>query len=81
MKISFNDLLKIIQEVGTLADINSINPDISLRDQKIDSLDMANIFLILQERYGVKITLEEADKLNTLNDILKHINHTKNNSN
>ncbi|BEK05898.1 acyl carrier protein [Campylobacter jejuni] len=77
MQISFNDLLKIIQEVGTLADINSINPDISLRDQKIDSLDMANIFLILQERYGVKITLEEADKLNTPNDILKHINHTK----
>ncbi|HED6842843.1 TPA: hypothetical protein R5131_001216, partial [Campylobacter coli] len=44
-----------------------------LKDQKIDSLDMANIFLNIQEKYNIEISIEDADQLKSIYDIANFI--------
>lgn len=77
MKLTLENLLEIIKDAGTLTDVNLLKPDITLKDQKIDSLDMANILLNLQEKYNVNIPTEDINKLETLNAILNYINNKK----
>jgi acyl carrier protein len=44
--------------------------DRPLADYGLDSLDLSAIFLALEERYGIKISDEDFDRLNTVNRIV-----------
>ncbi|HEB9429165.1 TPA: acyl carrier protein [Campylobacter coli] len=67
------ELLEIIKEVGVLTDVDTLDYNKPLKDQKIDSLDMANIFLNIQEKYNIEISIEDADQLNSICDIANFI--------
>ncbi|WP_144624046.1 acyl carrier protein [Campylobacter coli] len=67
------ELLEIIKEVGVLTDVDALDYDKPLKDQKIDSLDMANIFLNIQEKYNIEISIEDADRLKSIYDIANFI--------
>jgi len=43
--------------------------DKPLMDFGLDSLDLSALFLALEERYGIKISDDEFDKLDTVNRI------------
>ncbi|WP_257936393.1 acyl carrier protein [Campylobacter lari] len=74
MKIETKDILKILKEVGVLVDINTLEINKPLKDQGIDSLDMANLFLNLQEKYNIEISMEDAEKLTSIENIAHYIN-------
>lgn len=68
-----NELIQIIQNSGILVDTNMLLHDKALIDQGVDSLDMANIFLNIQEKYNIEIPLEESQELSSINDIANYI--------
>ncbi|WP_257939297.1 acyl carrier protein [Campylobacter lari] len=74
MKIETKDILEILKEVGVLVDINTLEISKPLKDQGIDSLDMANLFLNLQEKYNIEISMEDAEKLTSIENIAHYIN-------
>ncbi|MCR2059180.1 acyl carrier protein, partial [Campylobacter lari] len=63
MKIEIKDILEILKEVGVLIDVNTLEINKPLKDQRVDSLDMANLFLNLQEKYNIEIPMEDVEKL------------------
>ncbi|MCW0256644.1 phosphopantetheine-binding protein [Campylobacter lari] len=74
MKIKAKDILEILKEVGVLVDINTLEINKPLKDQGIDSLDMANLFLNLQEKYNIEIPMEDVEKLTSIERIIQYIN-------
>ncbi|EAH8152685.1 TPA: acyl carrier protein [Campylobacter lari] len=74
MKIEAKDILEILKEVGVLVDINTLEINKPLKDQRIDSLDMANLFLNLQEKYNIEIPMEDVEKLTSIESIMQYIN-------
>ncbi|EPP8196602.1 acyl carrier protein [Campylobacter lari] len=74
MKIEVKDILEILKEVGVLVDINTLEINKPLKDQGIDSLDMANLFLNLQEKYNIEIPMEDTEKLQTIDELINYIN-------
>lgn len=73
MKIEAKDILEILKEVGVLVDINTLEINKPLKDQGIDSLDMANLFLNLQEKYNIEIPMEDVEKLISIENIEQYI--------
>ncbi|EAK0950615.1 acyl carrier protein [Campylobacter lari] len=74
MKIEIKDILEILKEVGVLIDVNTLEINKPLKDQGVDSLDMANLFLILQEKYNIEIPMEDVEKLISIENIEQYIN-------
>ncbi|EAK0442727.1 acyl carrier protein [Campylobacter lari] len=75
MKIEAKDILEILKEVGVLVDINTLEINKPLKDQGIDSLDMANLFLNLQEKYNIEIPMEDVEKLTSIESIMQYSNN------
>ncbi|EAK9946141.1 acyl carrier protein [Campylobacter lari] len=75
MKINSQEILQILKEIGVLVDVNTLEIDKPLKDQGIDSLDMANLFLNLQERYNIEIPMEDVEKLASIENIEQYINN------
>lgn len=73
MKINSQEILQILKEIGVLVDVNTLEIDKPLKDQGIDSLDMANLFLNLQERYNIEIPMEDVEKLASIENIEQYI--------
>ncbi|STA75270.1 acyl carrier protein [Campylobacter lari] len=72
MQINTQDILEILKDVGVLVDVNTLEFDKPLKDQRIDSLDMANLFLNLQERYNIEIPMEDVEKLASIENIISY---------
>lgn len=56
---------------GIDADVSAIGPKDNLRDHGIDSLDLFNLFLELEDVGGKKIPDEDIDKMNTIEAIIQ----------
>ena len=50
------DILKMIKDLDINVDISSLSESRPLREQGLDSLDMATIFFELDDRYSIKVT-------------------------
>ncbi len=74
MKASVEDIKEIIVEAEVLGDVSEMKDDVALREQGIDSLDIVNVYLLLEERFNVKIPDEDLDKVQTIEDILSYVN-------
>ena len=68
-----NKVKEIILDTGSKASTDSLKNDVPLTDQGIDSLDMANILLSLEETYSINVPDEDLDKLQTINGIVEYI--------
>ena len=70
------DILKMIKDLDINVDISSLSVSIPLREQGLDSLDMATIFFELGDRYSRKVTDEDIEngKLESIDKILNFIN-------
>ncbi|MBF7046026.1 hypothetical protein IY974_05565 [Campylobacter volucris] len=77
MKMTTQNFLDIIENIGVLVDIKTLDHKQPLKNQGIDSLDMANIFLNLQEKYNIEISMDDAKKLNSIEDFINFINTIK----
>lgn len=73
MNVSVDDILLILKKVGVSIDVSKLKSNTSLRDSGIDSLDMANIFLEIEEKYSVNIPDNDLDSIDSIDDIVKYL--------
>ena len=67
-------LLGTLQELAPEANVRELNPDVRVRDQlDIDSMDLLNFVIAVDEQFGVDIPEREYTKLRTLNDIVGYL--------
>lgn len=69
------DILKMIKDLDINVDISSLSESRPLREQGLDSLDMATIFFELDDRYSIKVTDGdiESGKFESIDKILNFI--------
>ncbi|MBE0499648.1 MAG: acyl carrier protein [Campylobacterales bacterium] len=74
MKATVESVKEVIAEAEVLGDVSDLKNDLALRDQGIDSLDVVNVYLLLEERFDIKIPDEDLSQVRTVNDIIEYIN-------
>jgi len=75
MKATLEKIKMIFEnEVDPRVDVKSMDPDKSISDQGVDSLDTSSIFLSIEEEYSINIKDEDIERLDTLNKIVEFIN-------
>lgn len=72
--ITGQDLIDIIAKSGIEVDTAQLRDDENLYMQGFDSLDMANLELQIEQRYGVDISSPQPLKLWTIKDFVDFIN-------
>ena len=75
MKATVENVKEVIVEAEVLGDAEEMKNDIPLSDQGIDSLDVVNVYLLLEEKFDVKIPDEDLNKVQTINEIIEYINN------
>jgi acyl carrier protein len=74
MNASQELIASLIHGAGVAADISGIKGDMLLRDAGIDSLDMMNVFLAIEEKFAIRIPDEDINKLDTIDNIVLYLN-------
>jgi acyl carrier protein len=75
MQITIDDVKKVIEEADVLGDIDNLLSDKDLTEQGIDSLDAVNIYLILEEKFDVKIPDEDLSQVKSIDAIINYVNN------
>ena len=66
--------LRILGDIAPEADLSSLNPAVSFRDQlDIDSMDFLNFVIALHETLHIDIPEADYPKLDSLNACVKHL--------
>lgn len=75
MKVSVENIKEIIVEAEVLGDINEMKSDIALSEQGIDSLDVVNVYLLIEEKFDVQIPDEDLAQVRTIDSIVEYVNN------
>jgi len=75
MKATVENIKEVIIEAEVLGDVSDMKSDISLREQGIDSLDVVNVYLLLEEKFEVQIPDEDLDQVRSIDSIVEYINN------
>lgn len=76
MKITEEKIIELLKsEVESRIDYDTLQTDLPLSDQGMDSLDSLTLFLAIEEEYGVKIEESEMDKLRSIDNIIEFVNN------
>ena len=75
MKATSDNIREIIAEADILIEVTKLKNDILLKDQGADSLDLANILLLLEEKFKIKIPDQDLDQVQSINAIIEYINN------
>jgi acyl carrier protein len=73
MNVSREQIVSLIHGAGVSTDISAIKGDTLLSDAGIDSLDMYNVFLVIEEQFAIKIPDADIDKLDTIDNIVRYL--------
>jgi acyl carrier protein len=66
----------IIEQLGV--DANDVTPEKSfVEDLNADSLDLTELIMTFEEKFGFEISEEDAEKLKTVNDVIDYIEKRK----
>lgn len=58
--------------------VDDVNPDKSfVEDLNADSLDLTELIMTFEERFGFEISEEDAEKLKTIGDVISYIKSRK----
>lgn len=71
------DVRTAIAETILDLDVDSLDSEAPFEDANIDSLDHANILLLLQERFGLQVPDEDLDQCSSINGILEYAKRAK----
>ena len=61
----------VVEKLGVAKD--SIKPTSTFQDLGADSLDMVEIIMKLEEQFGVEISDEDAEHMQTMDDVVSYI--------
>lgn len=70
MTATFDNVAKILAEYKDI-EVSTITPDTNLRDLELDSLDMVELIMSLEEEFNVSIEMDK--ELHQVKDIVKLI--------
>ncbi len=66
----------IVEQLGV--DANDVSPAKSfVEDLNADSLDLTELIMTFEERFGFEISEEDAEKLKTVSDVIDYIEKRK----
>jgi acyl carrier protein len=66
----------VVEQLGV--DVNDVTTQKSfVEDLNADSLDLTELIMTFEERFGYEISEEEAEKLKTVGDVINYINQKK----
>lgn len=74
------DIYAALKESGDLPDPEKLDPAKPLAEQGVDSLELFNAFLAVEEKTGVKIPDERMNDMRTLNDLATFIREARGNA-
>ena len=74
MAVEATDIISIIKSAGVLADVTPEKKEMSFKTLGIDSLDLFNILLQIEEAYKVKIPDSDIEKLSSIEAIAEYLN-------
>lgn len=74
MKATIENIKEVIDKAEVLGDVSEIKSDVSLAEQGIDSLDVVNVYLLLEEKFNIKIPDEDLNKVTTIDEIIEYVN-------
>jgi len=67
----------VVEQLGV--DKNDVSLGKSfIEDLNADSLDLTELIMTFEERFGIEITEEEAEKLKTVGDVVEYLSKAKN---
>jgi len=73
MNVTHKELIELLENVGTSVDLAQLKGDELLEEAGVDSLEVMNFLLEVEQKFGVKIPDADIDKLNTLNDVRNYL--------
>ena len=73
MTVTTQEIRDIIEKAETMAEMVDLKNDIPLTEQDVDSLDMANILLLLEEAYEIKIPDTDLNQLQSVDGIVQYL--------
>ncbi|MDY4787785.1 MAG: phosphopantetheine-binding protein [Bacilli bacterium] len=71
---TFEQFVKILKEKASVSDIKS---ESELRSLGIDSLDLVEIIMDIEEQFGIQFENDELNKFVTVDDVVKAIESKK----
>ena len=74
MNATVENIKEIIEEAGVLGNVEEMQSDIALNEQGIDSLDVVNVYLLLEEKFEVSIPDEDLEQVKTIDNMVDYIN-------
>jgi len=75
--VEATDIISIIKSAGVLADVTLEKKEMDFKTLGIDSLDIFNILLQIEEAYKVKIPDSDIEKLSSIEAVAKYLNGVK----
>ena len=74
MIVTTEEIRSIVEEAETMAEMESLKNATPLTEQGVDSLDSANIYLLIEEKFDVKIPDEDMNQVQSIDDIVTYVN-------
>lgn len=71
---TLRDLHPLFTAIDVTIDPESLQEDVYLTQQGVDSLDVANLIFQVEQQYGVTISPEQSARLRTPRDFLELLN-------
>jgi len=75
MDVKIEEIRDLIEAAESMADMDTLKNDVPLTEQGVDSLDMANILLLLEEKYELKIPDKDTKLLQTIDEIVTYLKY------
>lgn len=72
--IELQGVIDTIAQSGVLSDMGGFDADKTFKANGVDSLDVMNIFLAVEEQYGIKFSDDEVEEINSASDLLRVLN-------
>ena len=72
--VTIEQVLNAIKSTKVVKNVDELKHNVNLTEQGIDSLDLSNILLGMEDAFEVEIPDEDIDSLLTINDILEYVN-------
>lgn len=73
MKVQKDEIIALIKDANTMIDMDTLTPEVDLRDIGADSLDIMNILLAVQEKFSIEIPDEDVETLRNVSSICSYI--------
>lgn len=74
MPVSETQIIEMIRHSGAVVDLEQLTPSSSLHDFGLDSMDMANVLLEIEETLGFKIPDDDVLQLDSISSIVSYVN-------